>query len=427
MNSHRARLAPMLYDPTNHGAAATHASLVAPAASVRVPKMRITFISPTVNMGGGTRVVVIYAQQLMRMGHSVRIISPPPRVPQLPQRVRAWLRGTGWSGDPSAPKSYLEGSGVSHHVLDRWRPVVNDDVPDGDVVIATWWETAEWVSALDPNKGAKAYFIQHHEVFSYLPVARCQATYRLPLHKIVVARWLKQLMSIQYADNVVDVVPNSVDRTQFFSAVRGKQSAPTVGFLYSTVPFKGLDVSLAALRIVRENLPNLRMICFGSETPRPDLALPNGTQFFLSPPQDEIRNLYSCCDVWLTASRSEGFNLPALEAMACRTPLVATRTGWPEEAVKSGANGVLVNVDDWIGLAQGLQWVLSRSDQDWRNLSSNAYATSALGSWEASAEMFEKALEHACRRSACSEIAGKCAYPLPGDPPARAAETKTKR
>ena len=31
--------------------------------------MRITFISPTVNMGGGTRVVVIYAERLMRMGH----------------------------------------------------------------------------------------------------------------------------------------------------------------------------------------------------------------------------------------------------------------------------------------------------------------------------------------------------------------------
>ena len=37
--------------------------------------MRITFILPTVSLSGGIRVVVIYAQALMRMGHMVRIIS----------------------------------------------------------------------------------------------------------------------------------------------------------------------------------------------------------------------------------------------------------------------------------------------------------------------------------------------------------------
>ena len=71
---------------------------------------------------------------------------------------------------------------------------VDADLPDADIVIATWWETAEWVNALSPAKGRKVYFIQHHEVFSYLPVERSRATYRLPLHKIVISRWLKDLM-----------------------------------------------------------------------------------------------------------------------------------------------------------------------------------------------------------------------------------------
>ena len=51
------------------------------------------------------------------------------------------------------------------------------DVPDGDLIIATWWETAEWVNALSPNKGAKVYFIQHHEIF---PTFRLSAV-RLPI------------------------------------------------------------------------------------------------------------------------------------------------------------------------------------------------------------------------------------------------------
>ena len=158
--------------------------------------------------------------------------------------------------------------------------------------------------------------------------------------------------------------------------------------------------------LVRERLPNLRIISFGSERPRSKLQLPEGTEFYYLPPQNQLRELYSKCDVWVTASRSEGFNLPALEAMACRTPVVSTRTGWPEEAIKSGLNGFLVDIDDPKHLAQCIDSVVSLSDEEWRALSKNAYATSASGSWQESAAMFERALVHACERAARGEIDG---------------------
>jgi glycosyltransferase involved in cell wall biosynthesis len=205
-------------------------------------------------------------------------------------------------------------------------------------------------------------------------------------------------MSTQYGDEAVDIVSNSVDKAQFFAPDRGKQSTPTIGVLFATSSVKGLDVSLSALRMVREHFPGLRVISFGTERPSGQwAALLKDIDFFLCPPQDQIRDLYSLCDVWLTASRSEGFNLPAMEAMACRTPVVSTRTGWPAEAVKTGVNGILVDVDDQIGLARGVQWVLSRSDEEWRHLSSNAYATVASSSWEQSAKLFEEALKRGCK------------------------------
>jgi glycosyltransferase involved in cell wall biosynthesis len=356
-------------------------------------------------MSGGIRVIVIYAQQLMRMGHAVRIISPPPRqaIP-VSLKLKSWLKGNGWlSGSPPSP-SHLDHSGVDHHILDCWRPVIDDDVPDGDVVIATWWQTAEWVNALSPSKGAKVYFIQHHEIFSHLPVERCHATYRLPLHKIVVAQWLKEAMSVQYGDNIVDVVPNSVDQAQFFAPIRGKRPVPTAGFLYSTVGFKGLDVTLAALRVVRQSFPNLRLMSFGSERPALASSLPENVEFSFCPPQDQLRQIYAQCDVWITASRSEGFNLPAMEAMACRTPVAATHTGWPGEAMRSHQNGILVDVDDWKALAEGVAWILSLSDERWRDLSASAYATVKSGSWQTSARLFEAALEHARQRFARGEL-----------------------
>ena len=250
--------------------------------------MRITFISPALNMGGGSRVISIYANALVRMGHSVTIVSSPPDRISLMRRVKSWLKGEGWPPSPS-PASYRIDGAVEQRVLDQYRPVTDNDVPDGDIVLATWWETAEWVNALRPSKGVKAYFIQGHEIFPYLPIVRCKATYRMPLHKIVVAQWLKHVMSSEYGDDVVDVVPNSVDREQFFAPVRDKQLRPTVGLLFSTAPLKGLDIALASLRVVRQQVPNLRVICFGSERPRSALLSANKIEFYFLPAQNKLR------------------------------------------------------------------------------------------------------------------------------------------
>jgi glycosyltransferase involved in cell wall biosynthesis len=112
----------------------------------------------------------------------------------------------------------------------------------------------------------------------------------------------------------------------------------------------------------------------------------------LEPPQDKLRDLYGQCDVWLAASRSEGFNVTAMEAMACRVPVVSTRTGWPEEAIVAGRNGVLVDVDDIDGIVVGAVWVLGLDDKAWRAISEYGYQTVAESNWENSARLFEQAL-----------------------------------
>jgi glycosyltransferase involved in cell wall biosynthesis len=367
-------------------------------------RMRITFILPNVSMGGGTRVVAIYVQELLRRGHDVEVVSLPPPTRSLGEKLKSWLKGAGWS-QPWSRSSHFDELKLSHRVLKTRRPIIDADVPDADIVVATWWETAEWVHELSPSKGVKIYFIQHHEVFPYLP-ARSRETYRMPMHKIVVARWLKLVMIGEYNDDTVDVVPNSVDHSQFFAPLRGKQSRPTVGLLYATAPFKGLDLALKALRILTRRIPNLRVVCFGSERVRPGLDLPKEAEFHFDPPQNEIRNLYAKCDVWVTASTTEGFNLPAMEAMACRTPVVSTCTGWPAEAVMSKWNGMLLNVGSGEEeMARAIEWVLLQPEQEWMRLSSNAFQTVAESSWEKSAELFEDALRNGQTRSARSELA----------------------
>ena len=358
--------------------------------------LRVTFVAPPVAMSGGIRVIAIYAKMLAELGHRIVVVSPPVAPISLKQKLKSLLKHQVWPVR-KPPVSHLDDLGLDHRVLSTHRAVTNQDVPDADIVIATWWETAEWVNGLSVSKGAKIYFIQHHEVFDFVPEARCRATYRLPLHKIVIAQWLANLMRDEYGDVDVDLVSNSVDHQQFFAAQRGKQARPTVGFLYHKASFKGVDVTLAAVVILREQYPNLRVLCFGSDAPDDLTTLAGYIEFEQSPEQNKIRDIYAQCDVWVTASRSEGFNLPAMEAMACRAPVVSTKTGWPEEVITNGVNGYLVEVDDVAGLVAGVSRVLDLDDVAWREISQAAFLTVAESSWAKSCAQFEAVLRRACK------------------------------
>jgi glycosyltransferase involved in cell wall biosynthesis len=257
-------------------------------------------------------------------------------------------------------------------------------------VIATWWETAEWVNKMSTRAGKKIYFVQHHEIQEYLSPMRTRATYRMPMHKIVVAQWLADVMRNEYDDHDVDVVRNAVDHRQFFASERSKQIRPTVGLMYSVTRWKRFPLALQALEDVRSRLPELHVICFGMDYP-PE-PLPGFVSFSYRPSQESLRAAYSSCDVWLTASTSEGFNLPAMEAMACRTPVVSTRTGWPAEAVVDGVNGACVPVDDVAALAEATERLLLLPDAQWRTMSAQALETVRECSWERSTDLFEAAL-----------------------------------
>lgn len=366
--------------------------------------MRIVFLLPVADMSGGNRVVSIYAKALGDLGHVVTVISSPRRPLSIGRKIRTFIRHGVWSKAAVSLNSHLDNLGLNHRILEMPRPIESSDVPDADVLIATWWETAEWLSRIDRKKGAKAYFIQHHEVFEYLPIERIKATYKLPMHKIVIANWLRDVMKIEYGDTKVDLVLNSVDQYQFSAPVRAKQIRPTVGFLFSKAEFKGLDITLAAIQKLREHFPNLRAVSFGTAVPDGFPNWDSSIEFELSPAQYRLREIYAQCDVWITASRSEGFNLPAMEAMACRTPVVATRTGWPEDAIRDNHNGYLVDINDAMAIADRSTSILSMDDDAWQAMSLAAHTTATAGSWEQSTRQFEEALSTCIRRTVNQEI-----------------------
>ena len=347
--------------------------------------MNITFVLP-LSASGGTLVLQTHARLLASRGHRVVFVSPPTPSPRTPWN---WLYdrciGVGH-------RVTIDGTGIEHRTLKRWRPVVDADVPEADVVVATWWETVEWVARLGASKGRKVHFVQGHEVYPWLPQSRAHAVHRLPLHRIVISRWLADIMRTMYGDEKASLVYNGVDHECFRAPARGKQTRPTVGLLFSETPFKGFDASLAMLTDLQRDMPTLRVLAFGFEAPRREL--PPFLEFVANPPRDMLRSIYASCDVWLTASSSEGFNMPAIEAMACRTPVVAFQTGWPAEAVVTGVDGACVEVGDFQALKSQTRALLSCSDNAWRRQSQAAYAAALPMTWERSSIALEAALAH---------------------------------
>jgi Glycosyltransferase len=360
--------------------------------------MRITFVLPGANLSGGVRVVAIYAEKLVRLGHSVLVVHPWPPEPRLRQKFKSLLLGQGWPVRLDKSPTHFDGRNVERKILDQPRPLTDADVPDADVIVGTWWETTEWIANLSPSKGAKVYFAQGYEIFDFLPIDRVKATWAAPMHKIVVSRWLANLARDEYGDTSVSLVPNAVDAQQFHAPVRDKQPFPSVGMLYSAAPIKGCDIGFRAIELAKAAFPDLRLRLFGSDPPSPNLPLPAGAHFELHPPQHRLREIYASCDAWLFPSRNDGFGLPLLEAMACRTPIIATPTGAGPELTEAGA-GFLVRMEDAEDMAAAIRRICEMPGEKWRMLSARAEQIALEHTWDRAAEQLVAALQLARERT----------------------------
>jgi glycosyltransferase involved in cell wall biosynthesis len=358
--------------------------------------VRITFVVPVLEASGGARIVAGHARLLAEKGYDVVIVGPTARRPALKDRLKAIL---GLGSLPAGPQhSHYLRAGVPIEIIGPADRLQADSFPDADVVIATFWKTVEWIWPLPPSKGAKVHFIQGYEVFTGVPTEPVEAVWRLPTHKIAVSQWLVELGRERFGADDITLVPNSVDHHLFDFKPRGKGENPTVGYLFSGADFKDAPSSLAAVTALKRRMPNLKILSFGAVRPRADQLLP-GTDFRYLPSQDEIADIYSRCDAWLSTSRQEGFNLPPIEAMACGCPAVCAKTGRPLEIIQDGVNGFLFDQGDVEGFTNGLARILSLPDEAWRKMSAAAARSVAHPNWAESNALFEAALKNALTKT----------------------------
>lgn len=355
--------------------------------------MRITFVVPTLNFNGGLRVIAVYADYLSRFGHDVTVVSPGKPTPTVKQRIKSFIKRQPWDGDKNFSTVYFDSLDINLKILDKSRPVMASDLPDADIVIATWWETAHWVNAMPMRTGKKVYFMQDYGCVPGQPLKEIQDTWLLPFYIITISKWLMKLIE-GHTKNAKDVtlVSNGIDLSVFKTPERNKSHQPTVGFLYTDAPQKGAKLMLSAFIKAKETVQDLRLVMFGSKELPSDIENITDVTYHRKVSDEEIVNIYTSCDVWLFGSKREGFGLPILEAMACRTPVIATNAGAAEELVNR-SSGALLTSDRVDEMASKIVEIVTLNNESWMDLSAGAYSVAEKHSWQTAASKFENTLQ----------------------------------
>jgi glycosyltransferase involved in cell wall biosynthesis len=353
--------------------------------------MKISFVLPgwPKRPVGGFKVIYEYANRLSEKGHKITVIHP----------VFIFPEETDWKkrikGVTKLLLHFLGGFrkirwfSVSAKVQVLLVPNLKEKfIPDAEAIFATAWETAEWVAQYKPNKGEKFYFIQHFEKWGG-EEKRVVNTFRLPLKKIVISHWLKDIVE-SVGEEVLACIPNSVDFSKFHIIVPPEKRSPyTIAMLSAKGSWKGFEDGLEALKILQKDFSQLKVLLYGVSLP--ELFLPDWITFFKTPSLEKLVEIYNKSAIFVSSSWSEGWGLPAFEALACGCALVTTEGGSVAEFALSQETALVSPIRDPQSLAENIAKLIRDS-----NLRIQlAYRGSELVkkfSWEKSVEQLEKSL-----------------------------------
>ena len=200
------------------------------------------------------------------------------------------------------------------------------------------------------------------------------------------------------ADRITVALPGADRVAQAHGSRDGIVRLLAVG---SVVPRKGYDVLIAALATLAE-FP-WHLVIAGDRTRDPvtaerldaDIArhkLSDRITVLGAVPPERIAELYAAADLFVLASRFEGYGMVYSEAIMRGLPVVGTRAGAIPETVPAGA-GVLVAADDAAALASALRRLIEDPDERSRCTAAARAAAERFPTWRESAKLFARALE----------------------------------
>jgi len=183
---------------------------------------------------------------------------------------------------------------------------------------------------------------------------------------------------------------------------------PYVLYHGNTRPHKNVIGLVRAFAMIQRSMPGLHLVITGRDVPgdrerdygdirreAEALDLTDHIKFTGYVDDADLPSLYSGAAVTAVPSLMEGFGLPALESMACGTPVVASRAGALPEVV--GDAGLLVDPSDTGALAEAITRIVADPEERAR-LAERAIDRAARFSWSRTAHTTLEVLQLSASR-----------------------------
>ncbi len=184
----------------------------------------------------------------------------------------------------------------------------------------------------------------------------------------------------------IATIPCGVDTELFTPGDRaaarrelGLDARPVLLWVGRMAPIKGLDTLLAAVGRLCAAGTEARLLIVGGDADDPPnghevslraqirrLGLDGAVSFVGPQPQERLPTYYAAADVTVVPSYYESFGMVALEAMACGSPVIASRVGGLVTTVRDGVTGFLVPESDVAALAERIAALVADPDLGWR-------------------------------------------------------------
>ena len=326
------------------------------------------------------------------------------------RRIIAELRSLGWQVDvialgdgfPRPNKATLDLARARLNGIPEGRPIVIDGLAFGVIPeIAAELSHRHTLIALIHHPLALESGLSPAEVEHFR--LRERAALACTQHVIVTSPATARLVKADYfiasgGSTVTVVVPGNERRPFAHGGGAGTISLLAVG---SIVPRKGYDVLVAALAKLQD-LP-WRLTIAGDRTRDPAAAFWLDTEIKRrgldaridiggAVAEERLDALYAAADLFVLASRFEGYGMAYAEAIAHGLPIVGTTAGAIPDTVPSEA-GVLVAPDDVEALASALRRLIVNPAERARLAAGSRVAASKLPTWPEQAVLFARALD----------------------------------
>jgi glycosyltransferase involved in cell wall biosynthesis len=310
-----------------------------------LPLRRIAHIDTGLSLRGGQRQMLLLAKGLRERGHEQFIVC----LEGSSLEERAQREGFGVFALPAHDPWHAFGVLLWRQQLQIWAPQILHAHDGGG-------QTVAWLASM----GLPLRRVASRRV-TFFPSDRWSYSlkYKRTCHAVVAVSENIRELSVQAGvpRERITVIPDGIEippelptaaeRLRLRASWQCKDDDFAVGILGASTPEKGQDLALAALALLAEKLPNMRLVFAGDEAASPANRLIPGAKLDSARildlgPIEGLANFLPGLDVFVMPSKAEGLGSSALWAMAYGLPVVASRVGGLPEIVVDDETGWLI-------------------------------------------------------------------------------------